>query len=242
MAKGIGVDLAISTKSSIEICNRLRKKSVARAKVILQDAMDKKVPIEFTRFTNGAGHKRGIGAGRFPVNAAREILALLKNVEANAQFKGLNTSNLIIEHISAQNAGNQWRYGRHRRRKMKKTHIEVVVKEGKKEEKKTAAKPATEKKGEGKKVETKKPEVKSASPKAVEKKAEPVKAAPKAEEKKAAEKPKEDKPKPEVKKEAPAKKPVEEKPAAPSTEKKEAAPKKETPAPKQTKEESTKND
>ena len=118
MARVVGRALPISTKVSIEVCNRIRKNKVSRAKVILKEVVDMKTPIKFTRFMNGAGHKKGIGPGKYPQKAAGEILKIIESVEANAQFKGLNTSELIIKHISAQNAGNTWRYGRHRRRKM----------------------------------------------------------------------------------------------------------------------------
>ena len=140
MARAIGRSLPISTKVSVEICNNIKKKSLARAKQILADAISLKVPIKYTRFTNGAGHKKGIGAGKFPQKAASEILKMLLSVEANAQFKGINTSNLILKHISANNAGNTWRYGRHRRRKMKRTNIEIIVEETKRKSK-TAEKP-----------------------------------------------------------------------------------------------------
>ena len=54
---------------------------------------------------------------------------MLKSVEANAQFKGLSTADLIIKHIIAQKGPNVWRYGRQKRRHAKKTHIEVIVEE-----------------------------------------------------------------------------------------------------------------
>jgi outer membrane biosynthesis protein TonB len=87
-----------------------------------------------------------------------EIRKLLETVEANAQFKGLNTSDLKIVHISANNAGNVWRYGRFRRRKMKRTDIEVVEEESKNKPKnKEAVKPQKigEKKDNQKKAEEK---------------------------------------------------------------------------------------
>ena len=135
MARALGRSLPISTKASVEICNNIRHKSLARAKQILNEAIALKTPIKYTRFTNGAGHKKGMGAGKYPQKAAGEILKMLLSVEANAQFKGINTSNLIINHISANNAGNTWRYGRHRRRKMKRTNIEVILEETKKKPK-----------------------------------------------------------------------------------------------------------
>ncbi|MBR9698876.1 50S ribosomal protein L22 [Candidatus Woesearchaeota archaeon] len=207
-AKAQGVAMPISTKASIEICNTLRRKTVGRAKVILENVLAMKDPISFKRFTGGAGHKKGMGPGKYPLKAAEHILSVLKDVEANAQFKGLNTGNLILIHIAAHNAGNVWRYGRHRRRKMKRTHIEVIVEEGKVEKRaapvKKEAPKAQPKPVE--KVETKpvvNPVVKKAEPKAkkveakpaVEKKTEPL-AAP-AEQKKEApkEKPAEQTPK-----------------------------------------------
>ena len=161
MARAIGKAMPISTKASIEICNSLRGKKVASAKRILKEVIDLKSPIKFTRFTNGAGHKKGIGPGKYPTKAADEILQLIESTEANAQFKGLNTSDLIIKHISAQNAGNTWRYGRHRRRKMKRTNLEIIIEEGKSKkkepEKKDKKVPEVVKKEENKEV---KPNVK----------------------------------------------------------------------------------
>ena len=144
MARIVGRVLGISYKASIEICNTIRGKEAAKAKKILNDIISKKVPIRFSRFTNGAGHKKSVGPGKYPLKAAKEILKLVETAEANAQFQGLNTSNLKIVHISAQKGGNQWRYGRVRRRRMKRTTIEVVIEEGKKENKKIAKEKLTE--------------------------------------------------------------------------------------------------
>jgi large subunit ribosomal protein L22 len=216
MARVVGRSLPISVKVSIEICNSIRKMPVAAAKTLLREVLAMKKAIKFTRFTNGVGHRKGndIGAGRYPQKAASHILGLIETAEANAQFKGLNTAALIIKHISVQNAGNQWRYGRHRRRKMKRAHVELVLEEGKIEEKKAeekkGAKPAVKK--EAPKTEQPKPAEKKEAPKP-EKKPEPKpaekKEAPKEEKKP---EPKKEAPKAE-KKEEPKPKPVEKKPA-----------------------------
>ncbi|MBD3310430.1 50S ribosomal protein L22 [Candidatus Woesearchaeota archaeon] len=129
MARTVGVALPISTKQSIEICNHIRNKNVESAKKILQDAIEKKKAIPFRRFNNDVGHKPGMAAGRYPVKACSRILELVNTAEANAQFKGLNTSLLTITHINAQNASRPWRYGRQRRRQSKRCHIEIVVQE-----------------------------------------------------------------------------------------------------------------
>jgi|SRR3989338_3670077 len=128
-AKAIGLSLPISTRQSIEICSFIRGKKLQDAKKILESVLKKKTVIPFKRFTNGLGHKPGIASGRYPQNASEQILKMLKSVEANAQFKGLSTADLIIKHIIAQKGPNVWRYGRQKRRHAKKTHIEVIVEE-----------------------------------------------------------------------------------------------------------------
>ena len=64
-----------------------------------------------------------------------EFIKLIESAEANAQFKGLNTSKLVISHISANKASKAWHYGRKSRRKMKRTNVEVIVEENTKIEK-----------------------------------------------------------------------------------------------------------
>jgi large subunit ribosomal protein L22 len=130
MSKAVGLDLPISFKQSFEICNYIRKNDVAKAKIKLEDAISQKRPIPFRKFTNGLGHKKGnLLAGRYPIKACTEILKLINSAESNALFKGLNSKGLVICHISVKNAASAWHYGRQKRRRMKRCHIEVILKE-----------------------------------------------------------------------------------------------------------------
>lgn len=129
MAKASGRNLDISPKQSIEICNYLRGRSLKQAKSLLQESMDQKKAIPFTRFTNGLGHKPGIAAGRFAIKSCTSILKVIKSAEANAKNKGLNVSDLKVIHIAAQRGPKNWHYGRKKRSIMKNTHIEVVLEE-----------------------------------------------------------------------------------------------------------------
>jgi len=143
-----GMAMPISTKQSIEICNFIRGRPLAKAKLLLSEVIEKKRAIPFKRFTGGAGHKKKIGSGKYPEKTCREILKLLNAVEANAQFKGLSMGDLIISELIANKASTPWHYGRQRRRKTKRTNIKVVVKEKaakKKETKKTEPKKAKKK-------------------------------------------------------------------------------------------------
>lgn len=130
IARVDGKDLPISTKNSIEVCNFIRKKTVANSKKILQSVLETKIAIPAKRFNKDRGHKPGrIAAGIYPRNVCKYVLGLLNAVEANAQNKGLNVDNLIIKTIVVNKASAPWRYGRFRRRKTKRTHIEIVVEE-----------------------------------------------------------------------------------------------------------------
>jgi large subunit ribosomal protein L22 len=135
MARVLGRSLPVSTKDSIEICSTIRKKKVAKAKEILENAARLKKAVPIRRFKGNIPHKKGIGPGRYMKKAATEILNLLEASEANAQFKGLNTSDLVIRKAVANRASTQWHYGRQRRRKMKRTNVEIIVEEAKKPQK-----------------------------------------------------------------------------------------------------------
>lgn len=130
-ARAVGMALPISLKYSVEICRFVKNKNVGLAKKMLQEVIDKKRAVPFKRYYFDLAHKRKIGPGRFPEKASRHLIKLIETVEANAQFKGLNTSNLVISHISAHNAGKSWHYGRKSRRKMKRTNVEIFVEEKK---------------------------------------------------------------------------------------------------------------
>lgn len=161
-ARVIGRDLPISTKQAIEICNFIRKKNLQKVKEILSRVIAMKTAIPFKKFKRDVGHKRGrIAAGRYPVKSAQYILKLLNALEISAQNKGLDPNSLFIKTIIANKASRPWHYGRQRRIKMKRTHVEIIAEEkepAKKVEKEISKKKPTEKKEIPKKEEIKKPE------------------------------------------------------------------------------------
>lgn len=139
IAKARCLNLPISTKQSVELSRSLRYKNTGWAKEYLEEVILLKKAVPSYRYTKDLGHKPGMSAGRFPQKAAKEFLQLIKSVEANAQFKGLNINNLKIIKIVANKAaipqsGGRMRYA------TKRTHVEIEVrerinKEAKKEEK-----------------------------------------------------------------------------------------------------------
>mgnify|MGYP006295908701 CR=1 FL=1 len=147
MACAVGRDLPISTKQSIEICNMIRGMDLARARRVLEEVTSKKTAVPFKRFNDGVGHRKGkIAAGRYPVKTSLSILEIVKSAQTNAQQKGLNTGDMSIKHAAAQKASTPLKFGRHRGREAKRTHIEIVAGEHKGEETKGAAKEKKSKK------------------------------------------------------------------------------------------------
>lgn len=128
-ARAVGRDLPISMKHSVEICSFIRGKNIQLAKQLLEEVIALKRAVPYMRFNQDLGHKKGMASGRFPQKTAKEILKVLESVEINAQFKGMNTSRLRIAHIVTHFASRPLHSGRHRGRKMKRTHVEVIVQE-----------------------------------------------------------------------------------------------------------------
>ena len=132
MAKAYGASLPISTKKSFEIANNIRGRPVQKAKTFLENVIVKKQAVRMNRYNRDTAHKKEIAAGKYPIKAAKDILMVLKSAESNALNKGMNTKDLIITHISAHLASRPWHYGRQKRSKMKRSHIQIVVEEVKK--------------------------------------------------------------------------------------------------------------
>lgn len=127
-AKALGLALPISRKQSTQVCAAIRGLNLQKAKKLLEEAIALKRPIPMNKYNRNTGHKAGMGPGSYAPTTCDQILKILKNAEANAQFKGLSTGNLIVTHASAQKGPTIMHQGR-QRTKSKRTHIELVVEE-----------------------------------------------------------------------------------------------------------------
>ena len=98
------------------------------------------------------GKQFGVSRARHPVKSAEFLLLLLKNAEANADTKGLDTSNLIVKHIQVNQAPKQRRrtyraHGRINPYMSNPCHIEMILTEGEEAVKKGAEDALTKKDG-----------------------------------------------------------------------------------------------
>lgn len=144
-----GTNLGISRKFAVEVAKFIQGRKLVNAKKILEEVLEKKTAVPFTRYNMDLGHKRGpMGPGRYPMKAAEEILSLLKSAEMNANNKGLDQDSLFVLSAIANKGSTQMRAGRHRGRHAKRTHFEVILAE---KEKKTAEKKEQNKTKKGEK-------------------------------------------------------------------------------------------
>ena len=71
--------------------------------------MDTTLQTQVLRLLVLIGKQSGVSKARWPVKSAEFLTSLLKNAEANADTKGLDTSNLIVKHIQVNQAPKQRR-------------------------------------------------------------------------------------------------------------------------------------
>ncbi|MBO4301843.1 50S ribosomal protein L22 [Methanosarcinaceae archaeon] len=101
-ARAMASELHISFKKTREICHYIQGMKVSHAKKILDDVVIMKQAVPFKRHHDGCGHRKGpMANGRYPVNAAIEVLKLIENAESNAEYKGLEPERMRITTIHA---------------------------------------------------------------------------------------------------------------------------------------------
>ena len=100
-AKAIGKEMPISPKFTREICGMVRGMKVNTAISTLEGVIALETPVPLKRYNKRVSHKQGVGPGRYPKKAAAAVLGVIKSAVANAEYKGLNTDDMVIRTISA---------------------------------------------------------------------------------------------------------------------------------------------
>jgi large subunit ribosomal protein L22 len=114
LAKAVQKNARISLKHAIILCRAIRKKKLAKAKNFLQNLIDKKASLNRKYYTK----------------AAKQILKVLENAEANAKNKNLNLERLFVENAKASKGEKFIRpksRAKFRGRKAKSTNIEIIL-------------------------------------------------------------------------------------------------------------------
>ena len=96
-------DVNASYKDLTQVCGAIKRQPLAKAKKILEDAIEGIKAIPYHKFNTGMGHRSNLGGkkGRYPKKECKIVLGLLQNAEANAGQKGLEKEKLFVSHAAA---------------------------------------------------------------------------------------------------------------------------------------------
>ena len=132
-----GREANVSPKAAREIAGTIRGMTLTKAIEHLELVESKKMPIAFRRHKLKVGHRselQGFPTGSYPVKAAKAYLDVLRNLQGNSEFKGLDPDRVKIIHASGY-AGRTIKdytpraFGRSSPNFHQLVHIEVVGKE-----------------------------------------------------------------------------------------------------------------
>ncbi len=131
MARACKRWVRISHKAASEVARHVAGMKVEKAKRFLMDIVKMRRAVPFRRYNSDLAHKPGIGAGRYPVGVAREILDLVESAEKNAENLGLDVSRLYIRSLLVMKAST---FRRPRRSGLsphtrKNVHLSIVLEE-----------------------------------------------------------------------------------------------------------------
>jgi large subunit ribosomal protein L17e len=138
-ASARGSYLRVSYKNTHETAQAINGWQLTRALKYLEDVSEHKRAIPFRKHAGSIGRTAqgkefGVTKARWPVKSVKYISDLLKNAQANADTKGLDTERLVIKHIQVNQAPKQRRrtyraHGRINPYQSCPCHIEIILTE-----------------------------------------------------------------------------------------------------------------
>jgi large subunit ribosomal protein L22 len=98
-----GREVNISPKAAREICRTVKGMKLTKAIELLEAVEERKMAIQFRRHKLKVGHRSdltGFPSGSYPVKAAKAIVEVLRNLQSNSEFKGLDPERVQIIHAA----------------------------------------------------------------------------------------------------------------------------------------------
>ena len=117
-----GFSLKISPKQSVYVCRATRGKSPEVAIKRLNDVICEKKAIPMAGLEVGHRRGKGLAGGKFPKNACKAIIEIVKQAGANAIVAGIE--NPVITIVKSDRASAPYRRSG---QKAKRTHIHVEI-------------------------------------------------------------------------------------------------------------------
>lgn len=140
-AKAMMKNKPVSLKYSLEVISNIKGKTVKKSLAFLNRILNKEEFLPLRTYKKKVAHRKGDSKGmstigRYPIRTIKAFIELLETVRANADYKGLDSDNLLITHMFASQGFQRASFqsqGRiaGKRRKRKSVHLEIVVQEAK---------------------------------------------------------------------------------------------------------------
>ena len=124
LAVANGFSLKISPKQSKYVCRVIRGKSPDAAVARLQDVIDERRPVPMAALEVGHKKGKGLAGGKFPKNACKGIMEIVKQAGANAIVAGIE--NPVITIARSDRASAPFRRAG---RKAKRTHMHIEIRD-----------------------------------------------------------------------------------------------------------------
>ncbi len=99
-----GREVNVSPKAAREVALTVKGMTVTKAIELMEDVTEKKMAVAFRRHKLKVGHRselQGFPTGSYPVKTARAFIDVLRNLQSNSEFKGLDPDRVEIIHASA---------------------------------------------------------------------------------------------------------------------------------------------
>ncbi len=130
-------EVNVSPKKARELVKEIVGMRLSEAKEYLEGVAEMRISVPYRRYNKEVGHRRGqqgFASGGYPVKPAKYVLKLLDQLEANADYKGLDVERLRIVHASALRGRKIAKFiprafGRSSPYMRELVHIEVVAEE-----------------------------------------------------------------------------------------------------------------
>ncbi len=137
IVRGKANELPISPKHAIEIASFLKGKRVAEAITYLEDVTAGKRAIPFRRFRRDISHQRcltGYVNGCYPRKASEAYLRLLRSIQKNAEYAGVDPESIEVIHASANRGRGMDAFfpramGRATPKRRETTNLEIITRE-----------------------------------------------------------------------------------------------------------------
>ena len=129
----------VSLKYSREVISNIKGKRVDKVMPWLKRILEHEEFLPLRKYNKKVAHRKGDSRGmtkigRFPKRTIEAFIELLESVKSNADYKGLDSDNLLIHHMFASQGFSRMSYqsqGRisGKKRQKKSTHLEIIVME-----------------------------------------------------------------------------------------------------------------